>query len=167
MSTPMSAEELARAREIAERAAGDRFFVEDCEGSLSVWRESALVRVSRDERGEIVSWATPFSYRPSDQVVAIELDSWDPGEDAEDDVRRADIRDLVDGRALVPELLAEVERLRSELAARPSHAQVLRETAEDLRVSLARTVVGQSGDLDIVLGRLVDMADQVESGGAR
>lgn len=46
-------------------------------------------------------------------------------------------------------------------------AEVLREAAEELRVSLARTVVGQAGHLDIVVSRLVDMADQVEMGGAR
>lgn len=45
-------------------------------------------------------------------------------------------------------------------------AEVLREAAEELRVSLSPTVVGQAGHLDIVRDRLVDMADQAESGGA-
>lgn len=161
MSAPLSPERLARAQEIADRASNAPFFVEDCEGSLSVWRESALVRVSRDERGEIVSWMTPSSYRQSDQIMEIDLGSWDPGEDAEDDVRRRDIHDLVDGRALVPALLAEVKSLRqcvadqletiqeaalalaergdelrslrAELDARPSRAEVLRGEAAWLR----------------------------------
>lgn len=64
-------------------------------------------------------------------------------------------------------LADEVERLRAELDARPSRAEVLREAAEDLRVSLARTTAGKSGDLAIVTSRLVDMADQADSGGAR
>lgn len=41
-------------------------------------------------------------------------------------------------------------------------AEVLREAAEDLRVSLARTTVGQSGDLTIVISRLADMADMAD-----
>lgn len=174
MSAPMSPERLARAQEIADRAA-DRFFVEDCEGALEVWRESALVRVARDSAGDIVSWSTPSSYRPSDQVVEIELGSWDLSENAEDDVRREDIRDLVDGRALVPALLAEVERLRAELAARPTRSEVLREAtqvAADLAVSmyesggvyqeLAKGAGEVAGDLE----RIADAAEQGETGGA-
>lgn len=45
-------------------------------------------------------------------------------------------------------------------------AEVLRDVAEELRVMLAPTTVGQSGDLDIVLSRLVDMAECAETGGA-
>lgn len=172
MSAPMSPERLARAQEIADRAA-DRFFVEDCEGALEVWRESALVRVARDSAGDIVSWSTPSSYRPSDQVVEIELGSWDLSENAEDDVRREDIRDLVDGRALVPALLAKVERLRAERAAllaerarlradrdsRPAEAHVLRRAAAALEED---DHLGAAADLYEMANR----AEQGATGGA-
>lgn len=59
---------------------------------------------------------------------------------------------------------ATIRSLRAELDARPTRASVLRDVAEELRVALARTVVGQSGDLDIVLSRLVDMAERAEQG---
>lgn len=111
---PLTDQQLTEYEAIAARATTDPFYVSDCEGSLQVWRESALVRVRRDENGEISMYSFPSSYRPSDQVIEIDLDSWDPGEDAEDDQRRQDITDLVDARAAVGVMAAEIRRLRAE-----------------------------------------------------
>lgn len=130
MSAPLTPEREQKARIIAARAADDPFFVSDCEGDLSVWRESALTHVRRDESGEIDMYSFPSSYRATDQVIEFDLDSWDPGEDASDDQRRQDIGDMADGRVLVAPLLAEIDRLRAELAARPTRAEVLREGAQ-------------------------------------
>lgn len=89
---------LAEIQARAEAAAADPFFVSDCEGDLSVWRESALIRVRRDDQGEIDMYSTPSSYRVIDHVIEIELDTWDEGEDKTDDQRRDDIKDLVTAR---------------------------------------------------------------------
>lgn len=110
--TNLTDEQLA---EIAARAANDPFFVSDCEGSLQVWHERALVRVTRDEAGAITSYDFPFAFPPAEQIIELDLDSWDPGEDSTDDKRRQDINDLVDARAALPALAAEVRRLRAEL----------------------------------------------------
>lgn len=117
-SGPMTDQQLEQLKEIADRAVNDPLFVSDCEGSLQVWHEKALVRVHRDESGAIQSYSFPFSYKATDQVLEIELDSWDPGENAADDQRRQDVIDLVDARDAMPLAVAEIVRLRAELASR-------------------------------------------------
>ena len=102
-------------RQVARRAADAPFFVSDVQGALQVWRESALTHVRRNEKDEIVLWSLPASYRDMDKVVAIDLESWDPGEDATDDQRRQDISDLVNARAAMPALLAENKDLAHQL----------------------------------------------------
>ncbi|MFG3127422.1 hypothetical protein ACGFZU_06935 [Streptomyces tendae] len=115
---PPTTEDLAAIEALAARATDDPFYVTDCEGKLAVWREKALVHVRRDDHGEIDMYSLPSTYRPTDEVIEeILLDSWDMGEDATDDQRRQDLHDLVDARAAVPLLLAEVRRLQTELAA--------------------------------------------------
>ena len=113
--TPLTGQQLDEYEAVAARAAGDPFFVTDCEGKLAVWRESALTHVRRDEDGQINTYSLPSSYRSTDEVIeTIYLDSWDPGEDATDDQRRQDITDLVDSRAALPALLAYVRRLQGQ-----------------------------------------------------
>ncbi|MFD9603261.1 hypothetical protein ACFVRD_41265 [Streptomyces sp. NPDC057908] len=107
---------LAEIEARATAAKSDPFFVSDCEGELQVWRESALTHVTRDGSGEITSWSFPSCYRSTDQVIEIDLDSWDPGEDATDDQRRDDINALVTARDQdVPFLLTEIARLEADL----------------------------------------------------
>jgi hypothetical protein len=101
--------------QIAARAADDPFFMSDCEGSLQVWHERALVRVARDSAGVITSYDFPFAFPPAEQIIEIDLDSWDPGEDATDDKRRQDIGDLVDARAALPALVDEIAKLRAQV----------------------------------------------------
>jgi hypothetical protein len=59
-------------------------------------------------------YSFPSSYRVTDQIIEIDLSTWDPGEDATDDQQRQDIYDLVEARAVLPALLDEVRRLRAE-----------------------------------------------------
>lgn len=126
--TPPTDQQLAELQAIADRHTADPFFVSDCEGSLQVWREKALVHVTRDEAGVIDMYSFPSSYRPTDQVIELDLDSWDPGEDAVDDQRRQDIGDLVDARAALGGLLDEIGRLQAALAAEQAqHAFTLRQ----------------------------------------
>lgn len=121
-------EQLTEIDQIATRVTDDPLYVSDCEGELQVWREKALTHIRRDETGTITSYSFPSSYRSTDQVIEIDLDTWDPGEDATDDKRRQDINDLVDSRAALPLLAAEVRLLRAELAAeKQAHRFTLRQ----------------------------------------
>ncbi len=114
--TPPTNQQLDEIQALASRAAGDPFFVTDCEGKLQIWRENALEHVHRDDNGQIEMYSLPSSYKPTDAIIEeISLDSWDLGEDATDDQRRQDIYDLVDSRAAVPVLVAEVLRLRAAM----------------------------------------------------
>jgi hypothetical protein len=111
--TPLTDQELAYLQAIADRSATDPFYVSDCEGSLQVWREKALTHVRRDADSAIEMYSFPSSYKVTDQILELDLDTWDPGEDATDDQRRQDINDLVDARAAVGALLEENRRLRA------------------------------------------------------
>jgi hypothetical protein len=130
VSAPLSPERRPEIRARAERAAARPFLFSDCEGVLKVWATSALTHVTRDESGEITGWSEPGSYLAADLVVAVELDmgTWDPGEDVDDDQRRDDLGDMVAAREALPALLAEVERLMAELASQVRYAATL-ETA--------------------------------------
>ncbi|MGW0336688.1 hypothetical protein ACWD0J_33420 [Streptomyces sp. NPDC003011] len=103
-----------RLRALADRAAQDPFFLSDCEGSLELWREAALEHVRRDDTGAITMCSTPSSYKVTDQVIEIGLETWDPGEDATEDQIRQNIADLAAGREAVAELLDLVDRLTAE-----------------------------------------------------
>lgn len=115
-AAPTEPDWLADIRDHAQRATDDPFHVTDCEGDLSVWRQSALTHVIRNDQGEITSWSTPPSYKVTDHVIEISLDTWDPGEDPLDDQRRSDIRGLVNARDRdLPRLLAHIDQLQQRL----------------------------------------------------
>lgn len=139
-------EQLAEIRELAERAAARPFFFSDCEGVLKIWALSALEHVIRDDAGTVTGWSEPGSYRAADLVAEVELDmgSWDPGEDEDDDQRRQDFGDLVASRELVPALLARVAELEQRLAARPEH-ELGAEWAERLTAMRARADAATEG----------------------
>ncbi|MFE9007477.1 hypothetical protein ACFYOY_36060 [Streptomyces sp. NPDC007875] len=107
---------LTAIRDRVQAAHDDPFFVTDCEGDLSVWRQSALTHVTRNSEGEITGWSTPPSYKVTDHILEIELDTWDPGEDPLDDQRRTDIHDLVTARDHDrPRILAHINQLQQRL----------------------------------------------------
>lgn len=161
-------QKLADIEAIAARVADDPFYVSDCEGSLQVWREAALTHVRRDEAGEIEMYSFPSSYKVTDQVIEIDLGTWDPGEDETDDKQRQDICDLVESRAAVPLLLAEIRRLRYRVAELgeqgPGDLETVAEAAQmyrSLRPVIERTMTDPDrwdGDEDesFHLGRYVE-----------
>lgn len=111
----LTEQRLDQIRAIAARATERPLMVSDCEGELQVWAESALTHVTRDNDGAITGYSTPSTYRSTDQVIEMDLDSWDPGEDATDDQRRQDIHDLVDARDALSSLLTETDRLAEQV----------------------------------------------------
>ncbi|MCX4826079.1 hypothetical protein OG883_41145 [Streptomyces sp. NBC_01142] len=113
---PTQPDWLADIRDRRQAAADDPFHVTDCEGDLSVWRQSALTHVIRNDNGEITGWSAPSSYKVTDHVIEISLDTWDEGEDPLDDQRRCDIHGLVTARDRdVPRLLAHIDQLQQRL----------------------------------------------------
>jgi hypothetical protein len=133
---PLTEQQLAGIEAIADRVADDPFYVSDCEGSLQVWRESALTHVRRDEHGEIDMYSFPSTYKATDQIIELDLSTWDPGEDETDDKQRQDVYDLVESRAAVPLLLAEIRRLRAELATERENYAAYRSGAEGAKQML-------------------------------
>lgn len=89
------------------------WFLSDCEGLLGIWRESALKGVHRDEHGEVDGYTTPGSYKRCDLVAEWELDTWDEGDDADDDERRRQAELIVEAVNVLPALLAIVEAARA------------------------------------------------------
>lgn len=125
---PLTEQQLEEYEAIAAHVVADPFYLSDCEGSLQVWHERALARVTRNNAGAITSYDFPFAFPPAEQIIELDLDSWDPGEDATDDKRRQDIGDLVEARAALPALVTEVRLLRAQLDAEKSaHRFTLRQ----------------------------------------
>lgn len=116
MDSPITGQQLDDYEAIAARAVDEPFYVSDCEGSLQVWREKALTHVRRDANGEIDMYSFPSTYKVTDQIIELDLSTWDPGEDATDDQQRQDIGDLVEARAALPVLLADLRRARDRVA---------------------------------------------------
>jgi hypothetical protein len=115
MPEPMSNERLAEIRDRLAVLPEGPWYVEDCEGDLRIWREGALHGVTRDAFGEITGYRLPVSIGPENLIAEWVLDTWDDGEDDADDLRRDIARFFGAAREDVPALLAEVERLRTEL----------------------------------------------------
>ena len=84
------------------------WFLSDCEGEVEIWRESAL-RISRDEHGEIVGYSMPGSYARNDLVAEWGLDTWDEGQDEDDDERRRMAELIVEAVNALPFLIAAAE----------------------------------------------------------
>lgn len=112
-------DQFADIRAIADRATARPLLLSDCEGVLKVWAESALKCVTRDKDGAITGWSEPGTFTACDLVAEVELDmgTWDPGQDVDDDQRRTDLVDLVDSRAALRVLLDRIDALEAALAA--------------------------------------------------
>lgn len=135
----MADDRLAQIKARAAVAKGDPFFVTDCEGDLSVWRQSALTYITRDDQGNVVSWSEPSTYRVIDHVIDIDLETWDEGEDESDDQRRSDIKDLVQARDEdVPWLVDRLEQARGIAVELENETARLRSLLDAVR-----TVCGQ------------------------
>jgi hypothetical protein len=108
-----------REREIRARldeASEGPWFVSDAEGRLQVWREAVLEHVVRDGNGAITGWSTPNGWRINDLVHEVDLETWDEGEDPEEDLERANARLIGHAPADLEHLLAEQTHLRLQLA---------------------------------------------------
>lgn len=118
----MTPDQLQAIQARTERLPEGPWFVSDCEGSLQIWRQD-VVQMFRDDTGEVTGYRLPGCYSSTDLIAEWSLDTWDEGDDPDDDLRREvaefighardDVPDLV---ALVRQAQAETSRLRALLA---------------------------------------------------
>ncbi|WP_435058425.1 hypothetical protein [Streptomyces sp. bgisy060] len=130
-AAPGLREQEIRAR--LDEASEGPWFVSDCEGRLQVWREGALEHVVRDASGTITGWSTPFSWKPGDLLHEADLETWDEGEDPQEDLERAnaslmgnapeDLEYLLGETALLRRLLAETIDAYNALAGRKQRTE--------------------------------------------
>ncbi|WP_141576073.1 hypothetical protein [Actinomadura sp. WMMA1423] len=151
-----------------EQPALDRWFLSDVDGRLEIWRESALLDVTRDRDGEIDSYRTPVSWKAGDLIMGRDLETWEPGEDEADDMRREIAARMVADHN-------EVERLRAELAeVRKGKVEQMLGRIDDWSGDLARVVADRdrltaqrNAVIDLVAQEHTDAAADVQAGGPR
>ncbi|MEJ8654653.1 hypothetical protein WKI65_43135 [Streptomyces sp. MS1.AVA.3] len=122
------------------------WFVSDCEGQLQVWREGALEHVVRDAAGTITGWSKPSSWKAGDLLHEADLETWDEGEDPEEDLERAnarlmsnapeDLEHLLGETALLRQLLADMVEAYNALADRKQRTE---QALQQLRVEAGHT----------------------------
>ncbi|TFD27461.1 hypothetical protein [Cryobacterium cryoconiti] len=85
------------------------FFLDDCEGEIRVYPERLLPSMSRDESGEITSWTSPGSWQTDEMVISYDVESWDPGENTQDDRMRANAETFVILQRTINPMLAVLQ----------------------------------------------------------
>lgn len=85
------------------------WFLNDCEGQVIILPEEDLIGVTRDSSGHITSWGLPTSWPPERRILEIELDTWDEGEDIQDDQVRANAEFVANAPTDVERLLYAVD----------------------------------------------------------
>lgn len=116
INDPITSEEVAALKDLYASVEAGPWFLDDCEGDLKIWRES-VVRISRDEAGEVVGYSSPASYRSIDLIAEWDLETWDDGESLDDDERRRVADLMVESFNALPRLLERL-RLAEELLRR-------------------------------------------------
>lgn len=93
MSAALLREAAAKMLEQAEAATPGPWIVSDCEGELQVWPES-LCEVAEDRQGDRYVSRTPRSWPTEALIVEHDLETWDEGEDSQEDTIRATARHI-------------------------------------------------------------------------
>ena len=123
--------DIAAIRERAQAATEGPWDAEDCEGELEVLAGSARTTWTTTESGYRVG--TPAaSYRATDLIAEWDLDTWDEGEDEDDDQRRANAEFIAAARTDVEALCDEVERLRALVDSSVTEAAVREQVAREI-----------------------------------
>lgn len=91
------------------------WFLNDCEGEIIVLPESDLTMVTRGEDGTITSWGLPTSWRPERRILEVDLDTWDEGEDEQDDHVRHNAEFIAAAPTDVARLVGAVEAVLAKL----------------------------------------------------
>ena len=107
MSDPSALLAPIRARVAA--ATEGPWFLSDCEGEVIILPEADLTSAWRNADGVSDSYGLPTSYRPERRILEVELDSWDEGEDEQDDQVRSNAAFIAAARTDIPRLLAALD----------------------------------------------------------
>lgn len=139
-------------------------FLSDCEGSLQIWRESAIERIVKDETGEIIGYSTPGCYKATDLVAEWDLDTWDEGDDVTDDTRRKAARALV----------TAINSLPAQLEAGANLGKMIDMLAETMRSAIrASRAEGAEAGMAVIfdfadeMSELLEGLDDSQAGGDR
>ncbi|MCD2096566.1 hypothetical protein [Rhodococcus rhodochrous] len=108
MSDPTTPEGRAELRELLAKATPEPWQVDDCEGELRIGAGDAVTkwedRTTEDGRSYRIG-TPPRSWKATDLIYEHDLDTWDEGEDQDDDQRRADAELIVAAVNALPALL--------------------------------------------------------------
>lgn len=127
-------------REQADAATEGPWFLHDCEGEIIIVPERDLVGVDRDDNGAITSWRMPPVYRPERRILDREVETWDEGDDAQDDQIRANARFIAASRTNIDTLLGIVGEQQAVLDRMRTLAD---EIAEGADTSLINKVIAR------------------------
>jgi hypothetical protein len=116
MLTPEQIRELSQ---LITQLPDSPWFLVDCEGDLQLWLESAVKDITRDADGNVTGYRLPAQYPIEALVAEWMLETWDEGEDEQEDQFRAYARFMAAARTAVPALLAELKRLQAEQPTAP------------------------------------------------
>lgn len=115
----MSAIDLDQLEQMQAKATQGPWEAEDCEGQLSVRAGTALTQWDEHTASDGTPYriGTPArSYKSTDLIIEHDLDTWDEGEDLDDDQRRADAEWIAAIHNAAPELIAELREARATIA---------------------------------------------------
>lgn len=113
-------------QQLAESATEGPWEAEDCEGEFFVGADDALTQWEETSDGFRIG--TPASsWKSTNRIYEHDLDTWDAGEDKDDDQRRADAEFIAACREWVPGALRWLEAVRELQAKIARHAQQDRE----------------------------------------
>ena len=90
----------------------------DCEGELSVDAGSSRTRWNNG------IGRPPSSWKSTDRILEHELETWDIGEEPDDDQRRADAEFIAHARTDVPALVGTLRRLNAALTELTHHGDL-------------------------------------------
>ncbi|QOV97180.1 hypothetical protein [Rhodococcus pyridinivorans] len=113
MIDPKTPEGRAELRELLAKATPEPWQVDDCEGELRIGAGDAVTkwedRTTEDGRSYRIG-TPPRSWKATDLIYEHDLDTWDEGEDQDDDQRRTDAELIVAAVNALPALLDALDQ---------------------------------------------------------
>lgn len=127
----MTPEQLAEIEALVAALPDSPWFLADCEGDLQLWLEGYVEDIARDADGNVTGYRLPGNYPIEALVAEWDLDTWDEGQDEQEDQFRAYARFMAAARIAVPALLADLKRLQAKVDAVTKVADQLDQDATD------------------------------------
>lgn len=110
--------DLDKLEQLRAKATTGPWEAEDCEGDLSLRAGTALTQWAEHTAADGTPYRigkSPSSYKSTDVIFEHDLDTWDEGEDSDDDQRRADADWIAAIHNAAPELIAELREARATI----------------------------------------------------